>query len=141
MTIELLALPYEQNALEPHISAETIEYHYGENQKSYVEKLNNLTSSNEIKGKSLEEIVKNSTGAIFNNATQVWNHNFYWSCLSPHGDGVPKGILADANMLPLLTIDVWEHAYYIDCRNARAKYIDGYWKRVNLDFFEKNYSA
>ncbi|WP_320838387.1 superoxide dismutase [Zhongshania sp.] len=195
MTIELLALPYEQNALEPHISAETIEYHYGENQKSYVEKLNNLTSSNEIKGKSLEEIVKNSTGAIFNNAAQVWNHNFYWSCLSPLGGGATKGELADAitkqfdsleafkkafslsavgnfgsgwtwlvknitnyeleiinthnahtpltyeNTLPLLTIDVWEHAYYIDYRNARAKYIDGYWKLVNLDFVGKNYSA
>jgi Fe-Mn family superoxide dismutase len=195
MTIELLALPYEQNALEPHISAETIEYHYGENQKSYVEKLNNLTSSNEIKGKSLEEIVKNSTGAIFNNAAQVWNDNFYWSCLSPLGGGATKGELADAitkqfdsleafkkafslsavgnfgsgwtwlvknitnyeleiinthnahtpltyeNTLPLLTIDVWEHAYYIDYRNARAKYIDGYWKLVNLDFVGKNYSA
>ena len=195
MTIELLALPYEKNALEPHISAETIEYHYGKHHKSYVEKLNKLTSSNEIKRKSLEEIVKNSSGAIFNNAAQVWNHNFYWSCLSPQGGGVPKGALADAitkqfdsleafkkafslsavgnfgsgwtwlvkniandeleiinthnahtpltdeNTLPLLTIDVWEHAYYVDYRNARAKYIDGYWKLVNWDFVGKNYSA
>lgn len=195
MTIELQKLPYAQNALEPHISAETVEYHYGKHHKAYVDKLNSLISSNEMEGKPLEEIIKKSSGAIFNNAAQVWNHNFYWSCLSAEGGGVPKGALAatitkqfdsleafqkafslsavdnfgsgwtwlvkniaddelaiinthdaatpltDTNTRPLLTLDVWEHAYYIDYRNARAKYIDGYWKLVNWDFAEKNYSA
>ncbi|WP_320837785.1 superoxide dismutase [Zhongshania sp.] len=194
MTIKLPVLPYAQNALEPHISAETIEYHYGKHHQSYVDKLNKLTSSNEFEEMPLEDIVKKATGTIFNNAAQVWNHNFYWSCLSPQGGGVPTGALAeeitkkfdsmdafqkafgdsavsnfgsgwtwlvknvadgelaiintenadtpltDANTLPLLTLDVWEHAYYIDYRNARAKYIQGYWKLVNWDFVEKNYA-
>ncbi|MGE4683988.1 superoxide dismutase [Fe] [Yersinia enterocolitica] len=190
MSFELPALPYAQNALEPHISAETLEYHYGKHHNTYVVNLNNLIKDTEFAGKSLEEIVKTSSGGIFNNAAQVWNHTFYWHCLSPNGGGEPTGKVADAinqsfgsfaefkaqftdaavknfgagwtwlvkkadgtlaivstsnaaTLLttadkPLLTVDVWEHAYYIDYRNARPKYLENFWALVNWSFVEKN---
>ncbi|WP_392435370.1 superoxide dismutase [Fe] [Yersinia sp. HM-2024] len=190
MSFELPALPYAQNALEPHISAETLEYHYGKHHNTYVVNLNNLIKDTEFAGKSLEEIVKTSSGGIFNNAAQVWNHTFYWHCLSPNGGGEPTGKVADAinrsfgsfaefkeqftdaavknfgagwtwlvkkadgtlaivstsnaatplttTDKPLLTVDVWEHAYYIDYRNARPKYLENFWALVNWSFVEKN---
>ncbi len=190
ISFELPALPYAQNALEPHISAETLEYHYGKHHNTYVVNLNNLIKDTEFAGKSLEEIVKTSSGGIFNNAAQVWNHTFYWHCLSPNGGGEPTGKVADAinqsfgsfaefkaqftdaavknfgagwtwlvkkadgtlaivstsNAAtplttadkPLLTVDVWEHAYYIDYRNARPKYLENFWALVNWSFVEKN---
>ncbi|STQ68913.1 Superoxide dismutase [Fe] [Hafnia alvei] len=96
MSFELPALPYEKNALEPHISAETLEYHYGKHHNTYVVNLNNLIKGTEFEGKSLEEIIKTSTGGIFNNAAQVWNHTFYWHCLSPKGGNAPTGAVAEA---------------------------------------------
>ncbi len=96
MSFELPALPYAQNALEPHISAETLEYHYGKHHNTYVINLNNLIKDTEFAGKSLEEIVKTANGGVFNNAAQVWNHTFYWHCLSPNGGGEPTGKIAEA---------------------------------------------
>ncbi|CQI88383.1 superoxide dismutase [Yersinia rohdei] len=190
MSFELPALPYAQNALEPHISAETLEYHYGKHHNTYVVNLNNLIKDTEFAGKTLEEIIKTSSGGIFNNAAQVWNHTFYWHCLSPNGGGEPTGKVAEAinkyfgsfaefkaqftdaavknfgagwtwlvkkadgtlaivstsnaatplttQDKPLLTVDVWEHAYYIDYRNARPKYLENFWALVNWSFVEKN---
>jgi Fe-Mn family superoxide dismutase len=190
MSFELPALPYEKNALEPHISAETLEYHYGKHHNAYVVNLNNLLKGSKFEGLSLEEIVKASDGGIFNNAAQVWNHTFYWHCLSPQGGGEPEGKLAAAinqafgsfaafkeqfsdaavknfgagwtwlvkkpegslaivntsnaatpltgDDKPLLTVDVWEHAYYIDYRNARPAYLENFWALVNWAFVEKN---
>ena len=190
MSFELPALPYEKNALEPHISAETLEYHYGKHHNTYVVNLNNLIKGTEFEGKSLEEIIKTSTGGIFNNAAQVWNHTFYWHCLSPKGGNAPTGAVAEAinkafgsfdafkeeltksaigdfgsgwtwlvkkadgslaivntsnaatpltnGDKPLLTVDVWEHAYYIDYRNARPKYLENFWALVNWEFVAKN---
>ncbi|MFC3285321.1 superoxide dismutase [Litchfieldella rifensis] len=192
MAFELPALPYEKNALEPHISAETLEYHYGKHHQAYVTKLNELVEGTADAGKSLEEIIKSSSGGLFNQAAQVWNHTFYWHCLSPNGGGEPTGALADAinakfgsfdkfketfnaqavgnfgsgwtwliktddggvdivntsnadtpiahGQTPLLTIDVWEHAYYIDYRNARPKYLENVWKLLNWDFVAQNFS-
>jgi Fe-Mn family superoxide dismutase len=192
MAIELPPLPYEKNALEPHISAETIEYHYGKHHQAYVTNLNKLLPGSGFENNSLEEVIKKSSGAIFNNAAQVWNHTFYWHCLSPNGGGEPKGELASAiiktfgsfvdfqekftqvaistfgsgwawlvinqqgnldiistsnagtpmtdNKKALLTCDVWEHAYYIDYRNVRPKYVESFWKLVNWQFVSENYS-
>ena len=192
MTHELPALPYDKNALEPVISAETIDYHYGKHHQTYVTNLNNLIPGTEFESLSLEEIVKKSSGGIFNNAAQVWNHTFYWNCLSPNGGGEPSGALADAinakfgsfeafkdafiksaatnfgsgwtwlvknpdgsvdivntsnaatpltgEQRPLLTVDVWEHAYYVDYRNARPKYLESIWGKVNWDFAAANFA-
>lgn len=194
MAFELPALPYAINALEPHISQETLEYHHGKHHNTYVVNLNNLVPGTEFEGKSLEEIIKTSTGGIFNNAAQIWNHTFYWHCLSPNGGGEPTGALADAitkafgsfaefkdaftksaignfgsswtwlvkkddgslaivntsnagcplteaGTTPLLTVDLWEHAYYIDFRNLRPKYMETFWALVNWEFVAKNLAA
>ncbi|CDH04152.1 superoxide dismutase, iron [Xenorhabdus bovienii str. oregonense] len=190
MFFELPALPYAKNALEPHISAETLEYHYGKHHNAYVVNLNNLIKDTEFAGKSLEEIIKTSEGGIFNNAAQVWNHTFYWNSLSPNGGGEPTEKVADAinsafgsfaefkqqftdaalknfgsgwtwlvkkadgsvaivntsnaatpltsEDRPVLTVDVWEHAYYIDYRNARPQYLEHFWALVNWKFVEEN---
>lgn len=191
MAFELPALPFAIDALEPHISAETLEYHHGKHHATYVLKLNGLVEGTELAEKSLEEIVKSSTGPIFNNAAQVWNHTFYWNCLAPNAGGEPTGAVADAinasfgsfaefqaawndkavnnfgsswtwlvkkadgsleivntsnagtpltdeSVTPLLTVDLWEHAYYIDYRNARPNYLNGFWALVNWDFVAKN---
>ncbi|MFT5674559.1 MAG: Fe-Mn family superoxide dismutase [Paraglaciecola sp.] len=193
MAFELPALPYEKNALEPHISAETMEYHYGKHHATYVVKLNGLVEGTDMASKSLEDIVKSSDGGVFNNAAQIWNHTFYWNSLSPNGGGAPTGSLADAinakwgsfadfkaalndkavnnfgsswtwlvknadgsldivntsnagtpltnpNLTPLLTVDLWEHAYYIDYRNVRPKYLEGFWALANWDFAAANFA-
>lgn len=193
MTHELPPLPYPKSALAPLISEETLEYHYGKHHQTYVTNLNNLIPGTEFENLSLEEIVRKSSGAIFNNAAQVWNHTFYWNSLSPNGGGAPTGALATAidqafgsfdkfkeeftkcavttfgsgwawlvknadgslaivstsnagcpltnGQTPLLTCDVWEHAYYIDYRNLRAKYVEAFWSLVNWDFVAKNLAA
>jgi len=191
MEHKLPELPYNSDALAPHISAETIDYHYGKHHKAYVDNLNKLIPGTEFENMSLEEIVQKASGGIFNNAAQIWNHTFYWNCLSPKGGGEPSGELAGAitrsfgsleefkskftnaavtqfgsgwawlvqnpdgslaveatgnaeNPLKqgekaLLTCDVWEHAYYIDYRNARAKYLEAFWNLVNWDFVASNF--
>lgn len=193
MEHKLPDLPYAKNALEPHISAETIEFHYGKHHQTYVTNLNNLIKGTEFENLSLEDIVRKSSGGIFNNAAQIWNHTFYWNGFKPNGGGEPTGALADAikakwdsfdefkkaftqcavttfgsgwawlvkkpdgsldlvstsnaatplnsDAKPLLTCDVWEHAYYIDYRNARAGYVEKFWNLVNWDFVAANFAA
>ena len=190
MAFELPKLPYAKDALAPHITAETLDYHHGKHHNAYVTNLNKLVEGKPEAEKSLEDIIKSSDGGLFNNAAQVWNHTFYWSCMKPNGGGEPTGdLLAAINRdfgsvakfkeefstaaatqfgsgwawlvhdkgklaitktanadLPmkhgqtaLLTIDVWEHAYYIDFRNARPKYIETFLASlVNWDFVSEN---
>ena len=191
MAFTLPPLPYDKSALAPHISAETLEYHYGKHHETYVTTLNKLTEGKPEASKSLEEVILSSEGPLFNNAAQVWNHTFYWSSMKPNGGGQPTGDLAAAITrdfgsfekfseafttagttqfgsgwawlvlgkdkklavtktpnadLPLkhgekalLTMDVWEHAYYIDYRNARPKYIETFLKSLaNWDFALEN---
>ena len=188
----LPALPYAMDALAPTISAETLEFHYGKHHKAYVDNLNNLIKGTEFENASLEDIIKKSSGGVFNNAAQVWNHTFYWNSMKPNGGGAPTGALADAinakwgsfdafkeafskcavttfgsgwawlvktpageldlvstsnaatplttDNKALLTCDVWEHAYYIDYRNARPKYVESFWNLVNWDFVAANFA-
>jgi Fe-Mn family superoxide dismutase len=182
-------LPYAKDALQPHMSAETLEYHYGKHHQAYVTNLNNLIKGTEFENMSLEEIIKKSSGGVFNNSAQVWNHTFFWNCMAPNAGGTPTGAVADAinakwgsfdkfkeefqkscvgnfgsgwtwlvqkdggvdivntsnagtpltgTDKPLLTCDVWEHAYYIDYRNARPKFVEGFWNLVNWDFVNSN---
>ncbi len=111
MAFELPALPYAQDALEPHISAETLEYHYGKHHKTYVDKLNGLAAGTELENKSLEEVVKSSEGGVFNNAAQIWNHTFYWHSLSPNGGGAPEGAIGEAIDSSFGSFDAFKEAF------------------------------
>lgn len=189
MEHKLPDLPWEKNALEPHISAETIDYHYGKHHNAYVTKLNDGIKGTKFEDSSLEDIIKGSEGGLFNNAAQVWNHTFYWNCLAPNKGGAASGMIADKitakwgsfdkfkeeftnsaagnfgsgwtwlvdnkgeleifntndadtpikhGRKALMTIDVWEHAYYVDYRNSRPNYINAFWSLVNWDYVNSN---
>ena len=191
--IELPKLPYKRDALEPHISQKTIDFHYGQHHATYVKNLNNLIENSPFESMSLEEIIKNSEDSIFNNAAQVWNHSFYWHCMSPEENVEPQALLlkyverdfgsfdnfkqmfikqaatlfgsgwlwlvcdkegklllmqtsnaetplTHEGLTPLLTCDVWEHAYYIDQQNLRLAYLNEFWQIINWRFVEKRLS-
>lgn len=193
MAFELPSLPYAKDALEPHMSSETLDFHYGKHHNTYVVKLNGLVPGSEYEGKTLEEIIKAApAGPVFNNAAQIWNHTFFWNSLTPNGAGKPSGALAAAidakwgsfeafqeafndkavnnfgscwtwlvktaageldivntsnagtpiteGLTPLLTVDLWEHAYYIDYRNVRPDYLKGFWALANWDFAASNFA-
>lgn len=194
MAFELPALPYAKDALEPHMSVETLEYHYGKHHNTYVVKLNGLVPGSEYENKTLEEIIVSApAGPVFNNAAQIWNHTFFWNSLSPNGGGEPTGALADAinakwgsfaefqaafddkavnnfgsswtwlvknadgsleivntsnagtpmtnGQTAIITVDLWEHAYYIDYRNVRPDYLKGFWALANWEFAAANFAA
>ena len=186
-------LPYAMDALQPHISKETLEFHYGKHHQAYVTNLNKLIPGTEFEKMALDDIVRKSQGPIFNNAAQIWNHTFFWHSMSPEGGGKPRGQVAKAidakfgsfdafkdkfsaaavavfgsgwawfvkhpdgsvgiettsnantpltsDNKPLLTCDVWEHAYYIDFRNRRPDFVAAYWNVINWDYAEKNFGA
>ncbi len=191
MSFNLPPLPYAIDALEPHISAETLQFHHGKHHQGYILKLNALIDQTDLADMPLEEIVKTSSGSIFNNAAQVFNHNFYWLSLSPDGGNLPHGDILEAintsfgsfeefkakfndcainnfasswtwlvksndgtldvintsnaetpitkeGATPLLVLDLWEHAYYIDHRNVRTDYLNGFWALVNWAFANQN---
>ena len=193
MEHQLPALPYVKDALAPHISAETMEFHYGKHHQTYVTNLNNLIKGTEFENAALEDIIKKSSGGIYNNSAQVWNHTFFWNSMKPNGGGAPTGALGDAinakwgsfdefkkafqasavgnfgsgwtwlvkkadgtvdivNMgaagtplttgdKALLTVDVWEHAYYIDYRNLCAKFVENFLNNLaNWDFAAANFA-
>ena len=194
MAFELPELPFAKDSLAPHISAETLDYHHGKHHATYVAKLNGLVEGTDLADKSLEELIRTTDGGIFNNAAQVWNHTFYWHCLSPNGGGEPSGDLAaainakwgsfadfqaafndkavnnfgsswtwlvktadgsldivntsnahtpieDESVTAVMTVDLWEHAYYIDHRNARPAYLNGFWALINWEFASQNFAA
>lgn len=191
--IELPNLPYKRDALEPHISKNTIDYHYGKHHAAYVDNLNNLIEGSPYVTMSLEDIVKNSDGPVFNNAAQTWNHTFYWHCMTPEKNMMPQSVLlkriekdfgsfenfktlfiksaatlfgsgwlwlvcdknaklslmqtsnadtpiAHQGLTPLLTCDLWEHAYYLDQQNLRLAYINEFWQLINWKFVDKKLS-
>ena len=190
MTFTLPELPYSKEALAPHMSQETLEYHHGKHHNAYVNNLNNLIKGTKYENMTLEEIILSSEGPVFNNSAQIWNHTFFWNSLSPKGGGEATGAALEAinkewgsfekfkeeftksavanfgagwtwlvknkdgklaivntsnaqtpittGVTPLLTVDVWEHAYYIDYRNERPKFINGFWALANWEFVNKN---
>ena len=189
MSFVLMQLPFEKSSLEPYMSAETLDYHHGKHHQTYVNNLNKLIEGTDFAQKSLEDIIKSSDGGLFNNAAQVFNHNFFWNCLSPIGQTIPANLesvlvknfgstekfkemftqkaitqfgsgwawlvkdssgslsivtTSNANtpitdgLTPILVCDVWEHAYYIDTRNARPQYLENFWNIVNWEFVANN---
>lgn len=190
---ELAPLPYDYTALEPHISAETLHFHHDKHHQAYVNKLNELLSDSPLASASLDEIVLQSSGPLFNSAGQHWNHDFYWKSLAPASHRSASGELLEAlqqrfgsleafkeafeqqaaalfgsgwtwlvldqsdelqivqtkdadtpirqSLIPLFTCDVWEHAYYIDYRNARPQYLSNFWQVLNWEFVEANYTT
>ncbi len=189
MAFTLPELPYARDALEPHMSKETLDFHYGKHHQTYVDKANGLVSGTENENKSLEELIRTASGPLFNNVAQIWNHSFFWNCLAPNASGPNATVsaalteafgsvdafkekftasavnnfgsgwtwlvrTADGKLdivntsnagnpmtdghTPLLTVDVWEHAYYIDYRNARPKFLEAFWALCNWDFVAQN---
>lgn len=190
MQHHLTALPYNKNALSPYISEETLTYHHDEHHGGYVKKLNELIKGTEFEDLALEDIIVKAKGDIFNNAAQIWNHEFFWKCLSPKGGGEPHGEVAElitkkwhtfshfkeeftkfanenfgsgwtwlvqndqgelgllntsnandplpSHLTAILTVDIWEHAYYIDYRNSRDEFLGAFWSLVNWDFANEN---